>query len=545
MNMQDDGLERTGRICGGLINDIKRRGPHYVSDFTEGFHPKVAASALFMFFACLANAIAFGLLTSAVTGSEIGTTEMLIVTAIGGVTFALFSGQPLTILGGTGPIVIFTGLLYMACQSAKIDFLPTYAWVGAWSGILLIICAVTDLSYLMKYFTRFTDEIFAALVAIIFIVEAIKDVAHAFTEPLEGQTSVSHDTAFLTLVLSLGTFMIARNLKDFRNSNYLRWSVREFLADFGPSISIGIMTIIAVYFGALSADLTLGDKTYQIGTDEGIALKVANVPDEFGPSIENRPWLVDMFSVPVWVWFASIIPALMATILLYLDQNITTRLVNAPGNRLQKGAGFHLDLLVVGLITFVGSLFGLPWMVAATVHALNHVKSLATQETVQLGGETRERIKEVRENRVSPLLVHLLIGASLLLLPLINLIPNAVLFGLFLYMGFTTLGGNDFFDRIRLWITDPSLYPKTHYIRKVPLKTIHLFTLLQLLGLVSLWVLKTAKVRGFPLGILFPLLIALLVPFRMMMNNWFDSKHLDILDSEESDDDIGDQELHP
>ncbi|MDG1891180.1 MAG: sodium bicarbonate transporter family protein [Verrucomicrobiota bacterium] len=540
MNETNQGLERTGRFCGGLMDDIKRRAPHYASDFYQGLHPKVIGSSLFMFFACLANAIAFGVLTSEVTNGEIGTSEMLIVTAIGGVCFALFSGQPLTILGGTGPIVIFTGLLYMTCESMGIPFLPTYAWVGVWSGLFLIICAVTDLSYLMKYFTRFTDEIFAALVAVIFIVEAIKDVVHPFTHPAEGQDQISHDTAFLTLILALGTFMIARNLKAFRNSNYLRWTVREFLADFGPSIAIGIMTIVAVSFGALHADLSLGDSTFQIGSPEGIALKVADVPETFVP-----PSMIPMFSVPVWVIFFSIIPALMATILLYLDQNITTRLVNAPGNRLMKGAGFHLDLLVVGLITLVGSVFGLPWMVAATVHALNHVKSLATQETVNIGGDIRERIKEVRENRISPLIVHLLIGASLLLLPLVTLIPNAVLFGLFLYMGVTTLGGNDFFDRIRLWITDPALYPKTHYIRTVPLKTIHAFTALQLLGLVSLWVLKTAKIQGYALGIFFPLLIALLVPFRMAMARFFDTKHLDILDAEESEEEIGDQELHP
>ena len=415
MNETNQGLERTGRFCGGLIDDIKRRTPHYASDFYQGFHPKVLASSLFMFFACLANAVAFGLLTSVATNGEIGTTEMLIVTAIGGVSFALFSGQPLTILGGTGPIVIFTGLLYMTCESAGIDFLPTYAWVGVWSGVLLIICAVTDLSYLMKYFTRFTDEIFAALVAVIFIVEAIKDVVNSFTVPLKGQDQVSHDTAFLTLVLALGTFMIARNLKAFRNSNYLSWTLREFLADFGPTIAIVVMTVVAVSFGALHADLSLGDSTIQIGTPDGIPLNVAGVPETFAP-----PSLVDMFSIPTWIIFASIIPALMATILLYLDQNITTRLVNAPGNRLVKGAGFHLDLLVVGLITLIASPFGLPWMVAATVHALNHVKSLATTETVNLGGETRERIKEVRENRISPLVVHLLIGASLLLLPLVE-----------------------------------------------------------------------------------------------------------------------------
>jgi len=538
--MQNEGLEKTGRFCGGLIDDIKRRAPYYVSDYIEGAHPKVFASALFMYFACLANAIAFGLLTSVATGGEIGTTEMLVVTAIGGMTFAVFSGQPLTILGGTGPIVIFTGLLYMTCQGLEIPFLPTYAWVGIWSGVLLILCAVTDLSYLMKYFTRFTDEIFSALVAVIFIVEAVSDVGKSFSEPVPGQSAIGYDTAFLTLLLALGTFSIARTLKDFRKSNYLRWTVREFLADFGPSIAIALMTGVAVYFGAVSASLG----SLQIGTPDGVALRVANVPETFGPSMD-RPWLVDLFAIPTWVILGSFVPALMATILLYLDQNITTRLVNAPGNRLKKGAGFHLDLLVVGLITLVGSIFGLPWMVAATVHALNHVKSLATHEARDIGGETRDVIVNVRENRVSPLLVHVLIGASLLLLPLINLIPNAVLFGLFLYMGFNTLAGNDFFDRLRLWVTDPNLYPKTHYIRTVPHKTIHIFTALQLAGLASLWILKTSEVGGFPLGILFPLLIALLVPFRMLLDRFFDPAHLAILDSEESEEIIGEEELHP
>ena len=158
MSMNNTGLERTGRLCGGLLNDIKRRLPHYKSDFSQGFHPKVMGATLFMYFACLASAVAFGLLMSSVTGGQMGTTEMLVVTAIGGIVFALFSGQPLIILGGTGPIVIFTGLLYTACQSLEIDFLPTYAWVGVWSGAMLILCSITDMSYLMKFFTRFSNH---------------------------------------------------------------------------------------------------------------------------------------------------------------------------------------------------------------------------------------------------------------------------------------------------------------------------------------------------------------------------------------------------
>lgn len=124
------------------------------------------------------------------------------VTAIRDILFALFSGQPPTILGGTGSIVIFTGLLYTTCTQMNIPFLATYAWVGIWLGVLLLICAFTDAIALMKYFTRFTDEIFAALVFVIFIIEAINNTVKEF-----GPAGFGLSSAFLSVILAFGTFV--------------------------------------------------------------------------------------------------------------------------------------------------------------------------------------------------------------------------------------------------------------------------------------------------------------------------------------------------
>jgi hypothetical protein len=509
----DDGLEMTFKPFSGLIGDLKRRLPFYVDDYKQGAHPKVLASILFLFFACLANAVAFGGLTGLVTGGEIGTVEMLVATAVGGIVFAIFSGQPLTILGGTGPIVIFTGLLYTACQQLGLPFLPMYAWVGIWSAVFMILLAVFNTSALMSYFTRFTDEIFAALIAVIFIVEAVRSMIVPFTG---GEATDA--SALLTVVLALGTYVLARGMKNFARTPYSSRIIREFISDFGPAIAIAIMTGAAL----LKAD---------------IPLDTPAVPDEFDTTT-GRPWFVDVMALPAWAIAASTIPALMATILLFLDQNITTRLVNARSHKLIKGPGFHLDLLVVGLITAACSLFGLPWIVAATVHALNHVKSLATVETVGSGAHARDQIVSVRENRVSPLFIHVLIAASIFLLPFIKLIPMAVLFGLFLYMGFATLGGNQFADRVMLWVTDRSHYPDAHYIRSVPPWHIHRFTAIQLAALVALWILKTS-----PAGIAFPVLIAILVPLRIFMKRLFKASHLEALDAEEVPEETEDQPL--
>lgn len=504
----DDGLELTFVPLAGLFGDIRRRLPFYLDDFRQGAHPKVLASILFLFFACLANAIAFGGLTGLVTHGEIGTVEMIVATAAGGITFALLSGQPLTILGGTGPIVIFTGLLYAVCDQLGLPFLATYACVGLWSGAFMVALAVFNVSALMRYFTRFTDEIFAALIAVIFIVEAVKAMFEPF---LSSETRAS--TELLTLVLGIGTFALSRLLKSFTRTPYMSHRSREFISDFGPAIAITAMTGFAML-------------------ESSVPIESPAVPDRFATT-SGRPWLVDIFSLPAWAIFASAGPALMATILLFLDQNITTRLVNAPSHKLKKGPGFHLDLLIVGAITGLSSLFGLPWIVAATVHSLNHVKSLANVEVIDDGVQITERVASVRENRVSPLFIHILIAASIFLLPMIKLIPMAVLFGLFLYMGFATLSGNQFFDRFALWVTDKNLYPNTHYVRRVSGRAIHRFTLIQLICLAALWVLKAS-----PAGILFPVLIAMLVPLRLLLNRWFETEDLAALDADEEPEEV-------
>src|SRR5690606_33207836 len=167
--------------------------------------------------------------------------EMIVATAAGGIVFALFGGQPLTILGGTGPIVIFTGLLYATCRQLELPFLATYAWNGIWSGVLLILCAITDASALMRFFTRFTDEIFASLIAVIFIVEAIASMAGPF-----GEASPDLPAALLGVVLSLGTYSLSRTLKSAAQTRFLIAPVRAFLSDFGPSIAIAAMTLVAL-----------------------------------------------------------------------------------------------------------------------------------------------------------------------------------------------------------------------------------------------------------------------------------------------------------
>ena len=54
------------------------------------------------------------------------------------------------------------------------DYMPFRCWVGIWTGFLILLIVAFDLSALVRYITRFTEESFACLIAIIFIFEAFK-----------------------------------------------------------------------------------------------------------------------------------------------------------------------------------------------------------------------------------------------------------------------------------------------------------------------------------------------------------------------------------
>lgn len=501
-----EGLEYTGRPFGGIFRDIRRRYAHYRGDLADGLHSKCLGSILFLCFACTAPTIIFGGIMERNTGGQIGAVEMIVATSIGGVIYALFAGQPLIILGGTGPLLVFITILYQGCQQLGVEFLPAYSWVGIWTALFVILMAAFDTGALMRFFTRFTDESFSALISMIFIYEAILSLYRVFQDLDVNQ---QHDTALLTLLLALGTFYIAMSLSQFRRSSFLLPWMREFLADFGPTIALAAMALVAY------------------GLDE-VKLDRLKTPETFGTTT-GRNWLVDIAAAPLWVKLGAAGPALFGAVLVFLDQNITARIVNSPDHKLKRGPGYHLDLAIVGVLVGVLSIFGLPWLVAATVRSLNHVRSLATsEEVVTANNQTKDQILHVRENRLTGLAIHLLMGSSLLLLAYLKYVPMAVLYGLFLFMGVVSIRGNQFFERLSLWVKDPALYPATHYIRKVPLRVIHAFTCLQAVALGALWMVKESS-----LGILFPLFIALLVPIRILAGQWFEPEHLEALDADE------------
>jgi hypothetical protein len=176
-------------------------------------------------------------------------------------------------------------------------------------------------------------------------------------------------------------------------------------------------------------------------------------------------------------------------------------------------------------------------MVAATVRSLAHVRSLAITEEVVGKTQRQTEIIHVVENRVTAVAIHILIAVTLLVLPLLQYVPMAALYGIFLFMGFVSLRGIQFIERLGYWLMDSALYPLNHYTRRVPTRTIHVFTLVQLICLIVLCAVNLSPYG--PVRILFPIFIAFLVPVRGLLSRFMDEDHLAYLDADEEPDDEG------
>uniref|UniRef100_A0A8C8CS03 Anion exchange protein n=1 Tax=Oncorhynchus tshawytscha TaxID=74940 RepID=A0A8C8CS03_ONCTS len=558
-------LQRTGRFFGGFFMDIKRKAPHYLSDYTDALSLQCLASFLFLYCACMSPVITFGGLLGEATEGRISAIESLFGASMTGIAYSLFAGQPLTILGSTGPVLVFEKILFKFCKDYDLSYLSLRACIGLWTAFLCLLLVATDASSLVCYITRFTEEAFASLICIIFIYEALEKLIHlgehypinmnnnlqkltqyscACVEPkdpsnstlrywedrnitasevnwtsmecfvfrgeFEGSACGPHgpyvpDVLFWSVVLFFSTVFMSAFLKEFKTSRYFPTKVRAQISDFAVFITILTMVLVDYALGIPSPKL--------------------QVPNKFKPTRDDRGWIVNPIGRnPWWTTIIAVLPALLCTILIFMDQQITAVIINRKEHKLKKGCGYHLDLFVVGVMLGVCSVMGLPWFVAATVLSISHVNSLKLESECSAPGE-QPKFLGIREQRFTGLMIFLLMGCSVFMTSVLKFIPMPVLYGVFLYMGASSLRGIQFFDRLKLFGMPAKHQPDFIYLRHVPLRKVHLFTIIQLSCLVLLWVIKTSNY-----AIVFPMMVLALVFIRKLLDFMFTKKELSWLD---------------
>uniref|UniRef100_H2ZCS7 Anion exchange protein n=1 Tax=Ciona savignyi TaxID=51511 RepID=H2ZCS7_CIOSA len=558
----DDPLRRSGHLFGGFIHDVKNRYPKYLSDITDALNLQCLASIIFIYFAALSPAITFGGLLGEKTDGWMGVSEMILGCCISGCVFGLLSGQPLLVVGSTGPLLVFEEAVYKFCTSSSLPFMATRVWIGVWIFVICFIVVAFEGSFLVRFVSRFTQEIFTALISLIFIFETFNKLAKTFVQhPLQAtypvpinttgilnqyncsyeesitNTTVGNitdavkgiwirkaeilnqpNTALLSTILMLGTFIIAYFLRQFKNSKFLRSSVRRTIGDFGVPIAIFAMVLL---------DVLIQD-TYT---------QKLNVPKGISPTNPSlRGWFINPLGtpdnpIPIWMVFAAVLPAFLVFILIFMESHITEMILSNKERNLKKGTGFHLNLMVLGMLNIVVSFLGMPWVCCAAVRSITHtnrwLRSIVMSKT-QAPGEPK--IEGLKEQRVTVFVVNACLGLSILMQPVLSEIPLAVLFGIFLYMGVTSLAGVQFIDRIEMLFMPAKHYPDFSFVHMVRHKKIHVFTIIQIICLAVLWVVKSTAAQ-----IAFPFFLVLTIPLRyFVLPKFFSKKEMAELDGSET-----------
>uniref|UniRef100_A0A674MEG1 Anion exchange protein n=1 Tax=Takifugu rubripes TaxID=31033 RepID=A0A674MEG1_TAKRU len=542
----EDPLSRTGRPFGGMIRDIRRRYQHYRSDITDALNAQVLAAVIFIYFAALSPAITFGGLLG--VDNMMGVPELLISTSIQGIIFCFVAAQPVLVIGFSGPLLVFEEAFYAFCKSQGIEYIVGRVWVGVWLVIIVVVIVAFEGSFLVRFISRFTQEIFSILISLIFIYETFAKLGRIFKDhPLilnydhvnssvenpwhprveetliydnaTGNTTIIintikppyPNTALLSMCLMLGCFFIAFFLRQFKNGTFLPGKVRRLIGDFGVPISMFLMIVL---------DYNIADTyTQKLVVPKG--LMVSN------PA--KRGWLINPFGehepFPVWLMFASCVPALLVFILIFLESQITTLIVSKPERKMVKGSGFHFDLLILVCMGGLSAIFGVPWLSAATVRSVTHANAL----TVMSKGP-KPVIEKVMEQRVSGILVALLVGLSILMEPILKMIPISALFGIFLYMGVTSLNGIQLWDRILLLLIPKKYHPDEPYVNRVSTGRMHVFTAIQIVCLAVLWIVKSS-----PISLALPFVLILTIPLRMFMTgHLFTEVEMKCLDADDA-----------
>ncbi|KAJ4905199.1 putative boron transporter 2 [Raphanus sativus] len=370
-------MEETFVPFRGIKNDLEGRLRCYKQDWTGGFKAgfRILAPTTYIFFASAIPVISFGEQLERSTDGVLTAVQTLASTAICGIIHSIIGGQPLLILGVAEPTVImYTFMFNFAKGRPELGrnlFLAWSGWVCVWTSLILFVLAICGACSIINRFTRVAGELFGLLIAMLFMQEAIKGLVDEFGSPkredlklLEFLPSWRFANGMFALVLSFGLLITALRSRKARSWRYGTGWLRSLIADYGVPLMVLVWTGVSY--------IPTGD------VPKGIPRRLFS-PNPWSPgAYENWTVVKEMLQVPVVYIIGAFIPATMIAVLYYFDHSVASQLAQQKEFNLRKPSSYHYDLLLLGFLTLICGLLGIPPSNGVIPQSPMHTKSLAT-----------------------------------------------------------------------------------------------------------------------------------------------------------------------
>jgi hypothetical protein len=454
----------------GVITDLKARLPLYKSDWARPESiPRVLNATIFAFVVQLIPALIFAELMQRKTEGSLAVAETLLSAGVVGVLYVFMAGQPLVLLGITGPVAILLGTSYGLAERFEAEYFAFFWWLCMWTALLHVAAAMVGLVNFVWIITPFTSQIFEFFIAMSFIYESIRDLLGPLHLKEAQDESEDRSAQYASLVIGICTFQVCWTLHFAETWVYGPRQFRTFLSSYNMAISVVIMTSSS-YLPGINQTAT---------TPHGIERVEVTVPWNWQPSTD-RKWVTNpLEGIGAKGIFGALFPAFMLFLLFFIDHNISSILTQAPKYNLKKPPAYHWDIFCLGLTIIPCAILGLPPGSGLIPQAPLHTRALATREIREIHGVQREVTTNVEEQRWSGFGQAALMFMALSLFVVISWIPKACLFGVFLYLGVGAMHGNEIWERITLCAMYEKKRPPIPVVSNVRWRTVQWFTLVQ------------------------------------------------------------------
>uniref|UniRef100_A0A1I7SXD9 Anion exchange protein n=1 Tax=Caenorhabditis tropicalis TaxID=1561998 RepID=A0A1I7SXD9_9PELO len=509
-------------------SDVRNRLKHYRSDITDGLTLAILPAILYMFCVTVVPTLTFGAIMAIGTGGLLAVKECLISQALSGLIWTVFSCQPLLVMSPTGPFLVFEKALYQFCTSLSLDFMEVRLYTGFFVFLLTIFGAGTNCARLIKHVTIYTEDVFCALISMIFFAEVYEFMEHQFninpiedikyyiditrncTSPLPDDCKMALPNAFLVqfcmVFISVAIFHFSRKIGK---SSLFGSTFRNLCENFG-----GIFAVIAT-------------SAYYLFRLSFVKVSMVEIPSTFGDNRLDYGYFVIPKTLPtIPTLLLAMFAACLVFVLIFVETEIPEQMALRDKRKLKKGGGYHWDLIVVGFTTQISSIVGLPWMCPAAVQSLAHITSVT--EYHKCKPSELKKIKNVREQRVSGFVTYVLL-ALFACFGHYCAIPSASVFGVFFYLGVRNLDGSLLLSRCQMIFTANKYRDKYKFLQDLPIITVQGFTFCQILLLIALFALKQTLIGS----LCFPLFLVATVFLRKYVLTWMHGHEaVDLLDKE-------------